>query len=513
MKALLSVFDKTGIVGFGRALHVSGYDLVSTGGTYKALTEEGELPVQQVADLTGSPEILDGRVKTLHPKIHGGILARRDLESHTRQMAEHHIDAIDLVAVNLYPFVETISRPGVTHDDALENIDIGGPTMIRAAAKNYAHVIVVVDPADYGWITERLYHSSGADVQPISLEERKRLAHKAFQHVATYDAAVGEYLSDGDLLSGDELALGYRKLSTLRYGENPHQSASLYADVTSPGEIAASRQIHGRELSFNNILDADAAWGVVSDFSETAVAIIKHTSPCGLAVDDDQAVAYMRAFEGDPVSAYGGIVGFNRAVTASAAEAMQSVFYEVVVAPAFEPEALAILKKRKNLRVLEVGQPESVGVRLDVRKIRGGALIQAADDAEVDPASWRTMTVRIPLEHEMADLIFAWKAVKHVKSNAIVLAKDSALIGMGAGQPNRVNSVHLALRGAGEKAKGSVLASDAFLSFVDNVDLAADGGVTAIVQPGGSIRDQEVIDKADRRNVAMVFTGVRHFRH
>ena len=511
MKALLSVYDKSGIAEFARALGDSGFELVSTGGTYQAIAEAG-LAVQQVSELTGFPEVLDGRVKTLHPKVHAGILARRDLASHTSQLAEHSIDTIDLVAVNLYPFVETVGRPGTTLEDALENIDIGGPTMIRAAAKNFAHVVVVVDPSDYGWLAERLGEGNG-DGPSLTTGHRRELARKAFQHVAVYDTAVSTYLANGDRLASSEVTLGFDKLYDLRYGENPHQRASVYADVLSSGGIVNAQQLHGRELSFNNILDADAAWRVVSDFSQPAATVVKHTNPCGLAVHPDQATAYRRAFDGDSVSAYGGIVGFNRPVTAATAEAMRGIFYEIVVAPSYESEALEMLKKRRNLRVLEVSPVQRIGGDLDVRLVSGGALFQTADTIEEDPASWKVVTERKPTDTELADMALAWKAAKHIKSNTIVLAKDSTLVGMGAGQPNRVTSVHLALRIAGDKAQGSVLASDAFFPFADSISLAAEGGVTSIAQPGGSIRDEEVIAAADELRIAMVFTGTRHFRH
>ena len=514
MKALISTYDRSGVVEFARALIGAGFELVSTGGTGAALSEAG-LPVQQVAELTGFPEILDGRVKTLHPKIHAGILARRDVASHAAQLAEHGVDTIDLVAVNLYPFVDTVSQPGVTLEEALEKIDVGGPTMIRAAAKNFPHVVVVVDPSDYEWIAGRL--SKDARVsdasQLLTLEERGELARKAFQHVALYDTAITQYLGDGDTQFSPEMTLGYTKLYDLRYGENPHQKASLYADSLSTGGIVKAKQLHGIELSFTNTLDADAAWRVVSDFSEPAATVVKHTNPCGLAVHADQPTAYRRAFEGDSVSAYGGIVGFNRPVTAATADAMRGELYHIIVAPAYEPEALEMFRKRKQLRVLQVSPAEGPVENLDVHSVSGGALIQTTDSIEEDSASWNVVTERKPTEAEVKDLAFAWKAAKHIKSNTIVLAKDGALVGMGAGQPNRVTSVHLALRIAGDKAKGSVLASDAFFPFADNVELAAEGGVTAIAQPGGSIRDEEVIAAANELNIAMVFTGTRHFRH
>ena len=514
MKALLSTYNKTGLVEFAYALRGAGFSLVSTGGTGKVLSDAG-LPVTQVSDLTGFPEILDGRVKTLHPMVHGGILARRDLPGHVAQLAEHGIETIDLVACNLYPFVETVTRKGATLEDALEKIDIGGPTMVRAAAKSFPSVIVVVDPGDYVWIAERLAGKgpSGSLDENFSLEERKALAQKAFQHVALYDTAISRYLSAGDGWSSDELTLGYEKLDELRYGENPHQKAAVYADALATGGIVRAEQLHGIELSFTNILDADAAWRAVSDFAEPAATIVKHTNPCGLAVHPDQPTAYRRAFEGDSVSAYGGIVGFNRIVTAATAEAMRGVLFHISVAPDYEAEALDILRKRKQLRVLKVSAEQGPLADLEVRKVSGGALIQATDVIEEEPESWEVVTERKPTEAELVDLAFAWKVSRHIKSNTIVLAKDNTLVGMGAGQPNRVTSVHLALRIAGDKAKGSVLASDAFMPFADNVELAAEGGVVAVAQPGGSIKDEEVIAAANRLDIAMVFTGVRHFKH
>ena len=515
MKALFSVSDKAGIVELARAALDAGFELVSTGNTHRALAEAG-LSVQQVSDITGFPEILDGRVKTLHPRVYGGILARRDLESHAAQLAEHGIDAIDLVVVNLYPFVETVSGGDASLEEALENIDIGGPSLVRAAAKNFPDVIVVVDPSDYGWIADRLGEGSGAQAGPrfLSLEQRRELARKAFQHVALYDTTISRYLSAGNGIGRGEATLGYSKLYDLRYGENPHQTAALFADPLSRGGIAGARQLHGKELSFNNIMDADAVWRVVSDFAEPVAAVVKHNNPCGLAVHSDQPTAYERAFEGDSVSAYGGIVGFNSPVTAATAEAMRGVFYEIVVAPGYEPGALDRLKKRRNLRILEVDRmPGHMVDDIDVRLISGGALFQSPDVIDEDPASWRVVTERKPTEEELADLAFAWKAAKHIKSNTIVLAKDRTMVGMGAGQPNRVTSVHLALRIAGDKAKGSVLASDAFFPFADNIEMAASGGIVAIAQPGGSIRDEEVITAANEARVAMVFTGTRHFKH
>ena len=511
MRALISVYDKTGVVEFGRSLSATGYQLISTGGTYNTLANEGGLPVKQVAEVTGSPEILEGRVKTLHPVIHGGLLALRDDAAHMAELREHGIEPIDLVAGNLYPFVDTISKPGVTLGDALENIDIGGPAMLRAAAKNFPSVAVVVDPRDYGWVAEKLAGEG------LTLEERRGLAAKAFSHVAVYDAAVSGYLTQrletGEL--PDNHPVGLTKVAGLRYGENPHQQGGMYTITgNATGGIANANQLHGRELSFNNLMDADAAWRTVTGFTGPTVAVIKHANPCGLAADDNIAAAYEKAYQGDTVSAFGGIVGFNRRVTTAAAEAMGPVFYEVVVAPGYEPEALEVLQKKRNLRILEVSLPAAGDAKgYDIRPITGGMLVQTPDDIEEDPSAWKTVTLRPPTEAELVDLAFAWTAAKHVKSNAIVFVKDRQLVGMGAGQPNRVVSVHLSQRAAGDKAPGSVLASDAFFPFPDNIELAAEAGITAIVQPGGSIRDDEVIEAADRHNLAMVFTGVRHFRH
>ena len=508
MRALISVYDKTGVVEFGRRIASAGYELVSTGGTHHTLTDEGCLSVRQVADVTGSPEILGGRVKTLHPVIHGGLLARRESLEQMAELSAHGIEVIDLVVVNLYPFVATISRPGVTLDDALENIDIGGPTMLRAAAKNYLSVAVVVDPTDYEWVADKVCGEG------LTEEERRALAAKAFRHVSEYDAAVTAYLSaEAEEQLPSRLTVNLDKVAGLRYGENPHQSGALYAPAGAElSGIAGATQLHGRELSYNNLMDADAAWRTVSDFTQPTVAVVKHNNPCGLASRDSIAEAYERAYEGDTVSAFGGIVAINRTVDAATAQAMDPIFYEVVIAPGYDDDALTILRRKRNLRILTVGAA-AAGPALDLRPISGGMLVQGADDIAEDPAEWKTVTEREPSSAEREDLAFAWKAAKHIKSNAIVFAKDRALAGMGAGQPNRVVSVHLSQRIAGDKAKGAVLASDAFFPFPDHIELAAEAGVTAIVQPGGSVRDEEVIAAADQAGLAMVFTGVRHFRH
>jgi len=513
VKAIVSVSDKTGVVDFARGLAELGFELHSTGGTHKALAEAG-VAVTSVSKLTGFPEILDGRVKTLHPAVHGGILARRDQPSHLEELANSGIDAIDLVAVNLYPFVETVTRPGVTLDDALENIDIGGPTMIRAAAKNFPHVLVAVDPADYGSLLDLLRAGD------VPLEERRGLALKAFQHVASYDTAIAQYLRAEEEAFPQQLTIALSKLFDLRYGENPHQKAAVYREdsVLWGGRtwgIVTAEQLHGKALSYNNFLDADAAWRATLDFAEPTAVVVKHTNPCGLACHHDLAEAYRRALSGDPVSAYGGIVAVNRELTGEAAEEIGKTFYEIVIAPAFSEEALTVLQKKKNLRLLQLAEEAAAGcaTALEYRRVSGGFLAQQPDAYLDDAIELKVVTKRAPSDEELADLRFAWKVVKHVKSNSIVVVKDLTLLGMGAGQPNRVTSVHLALRRAEGRARGAVLASDAFFPFPDGVELAADGGVTAVIQPGGSIRDQEVIEAADARGMAMVFTGIRHFRH
>lgn len=514
MRAIISVSDKAGVTDFAQSLSQLGFELFSTGGTKKALAQAG-VPVKSVSEITGFPEILGGRVKTLHPAVHGGILARRDLPTHMEELARNKIETIDLVAVNLYPFVQTVSKQGVTIDEALENIDIGGPTMIRAAAKNFPSVIVAVDPADYQPILEKL-KGGGVD-----LAERKRLAQKAFQHVAIYDTAISQYLRQDTEGFPEEMTIALKKRYGLRYGENPHQQAAFYAEpVVGAGQdtgITWAKQLSGKELSFNNILDADAAWGVVTDFSAPTVAIIKHTNPCGLASHKDIAEAYRRALSGDPVAAFGGIVAVNRAIDLATAEEISNTFYEILIAPEYKAEALKLLKRRKNLRILVAELPPDYGKvsagYLDLRRVKGGLLVQTSDSLPEDSVSLKTVTKRKPTKTEVEDLLFAWRAVKHVKSNAIVLVKDKTLLGMGAGQPSRIVSAQIAKEKAGEKTRGSVLASDAMFPFPDVVEAAAAGGVTAIIQPGGSLKDEDSIKAADKHNIAMVFTGVRHFRH
>ena len=514
MRAIVSVSDKVGVTDFAKGLSQLGFKVFSTGGTKKALVEAG-IPVKSVSEITGFPEILNGRVKTLHPMVHGGILAKRNLPSHMEELAQNNIETIDLIAVNLYPFVQTVSKEGVTLDEALENIDIGGPTMIRAAAKNFPSVIVLVDPADYPLILENLKTGS------VDQAERKRLAQKAFQHVAVYDTAISQYLRQDMEGFPEEMTIALKKRQALRYGENPHQQAAFYAELSigdkkSTG-ITWAQQLWGKELSFNNILDADAAWGAATDFAAPTVAIIKHTNSCGLASHEDIAEAYRRAFSGDPVAAFGGIVAANRPVTLAMAKEVKPVFYEIVIAPEYEPEALELLKKKKDLRILVAKIPPGYGKAepgyLDFRRVKGGFLVQDSDSVPESKVNLKTVTKRAPTEAELSDLLFAWRAAKHIKSNAIVLAKDKTLVGMGAGQPSRIIAAQIAKEKAGDKTKGSVLASDAMFPFPDVVEAAASGGVTAIIQPGGSIRDEDSIRAADNHNIAMVFTGERHFRH
>lgn len=510
MRAILSVYDKRGLVPFAQGLQGLGYELFSTGGTFRSLAEAG-VSVKSVEEMTGFPEILEGRVKTLHPAVHGGILARRDLPSHMSQLREKGIQPIDLVAVNLYPFRETVAKPSVALEEALENIDIGGPTMIRAAAKNFPQVVVVVDPEDYTPVLEGLRRGN------LDLATRRRLAQKAFQHVASYDTLVAQYLRQAEAGFPEALTIAMEKLYDLRYGENPHQEAAFYGEEVAgrkgPWGIAAAQQLGGKELSYNNILDADAAWRVVSDFAEPTIAIIKHNNPCGLASHSNLVEAYRRALAGDPVSAFGGIVAANHPLDLATAQEIGETFYEIVIAPGYQGEALEHLRRKRDLRLLLLEPKQAQGAKLQIRHVEGGFLVQTPDRLPEGQLSLRTVTRREATAVELDDLLFAWKVVRHIKSNAIVLAKDKAMLGMGAGQPNRVVSVELALKRAGEQARGSVLASDAFFPFPDSIELAASGGVTAAIQPGGSIRDKEAIEAADRHGMAMLFTGERHFLH
>lgn len=504
-RALISVSKKDGVAEFAAGLQELGWEIISTGGTYETLKNEG-VKVMKVADITGFPEILDGRVKTLHPGIHGGILARR-IPEHLKQLEEHHIGTIDLVAVNLYPFRETIMKPGVTIDDAIENIDIGGPSMIRSAAKNHHDVVVVVNPGNYSRVLDELKAKG-----EVSQETRRELAGEAFAHTAFYDSMIANYLNG---LNGVEfpetMVWGGEKLYEMRYGENPHQKATFYGNAISKAGLPTAKQLNGKELSYNNIIDAEAAVQLVKEFEQPACVIIKHTNPCGTAVAGTLSEAYTKAFAADPVSAYGGIIAFNRVVDQETAKLAASTFMEVIIAPGFDAGALEIFQTKKNLRILEMALSVEAGLQL--KSVEGGMVVQELDVHQLDPQSVKVVTDRKPTDEEMANLLFAWKIVKHVKSNAIVIAKDNVSLGVGAGQMNRVGSANIALEQAGDKARGAVMASDAYFPFKDTVESAADHGITAIIQPGGSIRDQESIDECNRRGLAMVFTDIRHFKH
>jgi phosphoribosylaminoimidazolecarboxamide formyltransferase/IMP cyclohydrolase len=513
-RAILSVTDKTGLVDFARNLAQLGVELVSTGGTAKLLRDSG-ITVKDISDLTGFPEMLDGRVKTLHPKVHGGILHRRENSAHKAAVAEHGIPAIDMVVVNLYAFEKTAAKPGVHFDELIENIDIGGPSMIRSAAKNFQDVAVVTSPADYDSIANEMSQSAGS----LSKETKWRLAQKAFATTAAYDSAIASTLESISSPDKSEikpsasfpatLRLSFRKQMDLRYGENPHQKAAMYADNSGSG-VAHSRQVQGKELSYNNIVDLQAAWDLAQDFEEPVCAIIKHTNPCGTATGQTLTEAYLRALECDPVSAFGGVIGVNRAVDAMAAAEMAKLFLEVIAAPAFEPGAKEIFASKKNLRLVEIPAGQQTWI---LKNISGGMLVQDADLHKLTEADLKVVTKRAPTAEEKRALLFAWKVCKHVKSNAILYARDGQTVGVGAGQMSRVDSCKIGAMKAQLPLKGTVAASDAFFPFPDGVEEIAKAGATAIIQPGGSVRDQEVIAAADRLGLAMIFTGVRHFRH
>jgi phosphoribosylaminoimidazolecarboxamide formyltransferase/IMP cyclohydrolase len=511
-RALLSVSDKTGIVDLARELAGLRFTLVSTGGTARTISEAG-LPVTEVSSLTGFPEIMDGRVKTLHPKVHGALLGRTGTDDAV--MREHDIEPIDVLVINLYPFAETIARPGCRYEDAIENIDVGGPAMLRAAAKNHARVTVLVDPADYAAALGEL--RAGA----VSDATRRRLAAKAFGHTAQYDALVSGWLrrQQGDEAFPDALALGFRKRQSLRYGENPHQRAAFYADPLAVGaSVATARQLQGKELSYNNIADADTAIECVRQFDDPACVIVKHANPCGVAVAGSALDAYLRAWEPDTTSAFGGIIALNRPLDeATAAAIVERQFVEVIAAPSCEPVAQAVLASKQGVRLLETGALSSAAAgAFEVRSVTGGLLAQSRDDGMVGAGELKTVTRRAPDAGELADLLFAWRVCKFVKSNAIVFAKGRRTIGIGAGQSSRVVSTRIAAMkaaDAGLAVPGSVMASDAFFPFRDGLDAAAELGIRAVIQPGGSMRDAEVIAAADERGIAMVFTGMRHFRH
>jgi phosphoribosylaminoimidazolecarboxamide formyltransferase / IMP cyclohydrolase len=514
-RALLSVTDKTGLVEFARGLAALGLELVSTGGTAKLLRDSG-VAVKDISELTGFPEMLDGRVKTLHPKVHGGILHRRDVASHRQAVAEHGIQPIDMVVVNLYAFEKTASKSGVHFEEVIENIDIGGPSMVRSAAKNFQDVAIVTSPLDYASILNEMQGSGGS----LSLATKWRLAQKAFATTAAYDSAIASTLEritcDGENfdLQGnpgfpENLRLGFRKTLDLRYGENPHQKAAMYSDGGQKG-VANGRQLQGKELSYNNIVDMQAAWDLAQEFDEPAVAIIKHTNPCGTATGKSLLEAYKKALEADPVSAFGGVIGVNRPIDGATAEEMAKLFVEVIAAPSFDDQAKERFAAKKNLRVVEVNKSDEPWA---LKHVSGGMLVQDADIRPLIAADLKVVSTRKPTEEEMRAMLFAWKVCKHVKSNAIVYARDGQSVGVGAGQMSRVDSTKIGAMKAVLPIKGTVAASDAFFPFPDGVEEIAKAGATAIIQPGGSVKDQDVIDAANRLGLAMVLTGVRHFRH
>ena len=515
-QALISVSDKTGIVGFARGLESFGVKLISTGGTAKLLRQEG-LQVIEAGDYTGFPEMLDGRVKTLHPRIHAGILARRDLAPHMDALKDAGIPAIDLVVVNLYPFGRTVAKSGCTLEEAIENIDIGGPALLRSAAKNYQHVAVVTDPADYDPLLREMSSAHGA----VGADTRFRLARKAFSHTAAYDGAISNYLTALDaggqrLQFPARLNLHFELAQTLRYGENPHQNAAFYRDLEpAPGGIGGYAQLQGKELSYNNIADADAAWECVKTFDQPACVIVKHANPCGAAIGASLPEAYKKAFATDPVSAFGGIIAFNRSLDAATAEAVVQQFVEVVIAPHVSDAAAEVFSRKANIRLLTV-QPAAAGNAFDFKRVGGGLLVQTPDSLNVTASQLKVVTRLKPTESQMRDLLFAWRVAKFVKSNAIVFCGNGQTLGVGAGQMSRVDSARIAAlkaANAGLALAGSVVASDAFFPFRDGVDVVVQAGAQAIIQPGGSLRDEEVITAADEQGVAMVFTGYRHFRH
>ncbi len=523
MNALISVSDKTGIVELAQALHNLGIKLISTGGTAKLLADQG-LPVTEVAQVTGFPEMLDGRVKTLHPMVHGGLLARRDVPEHMKALQDHGIDTIDLLIVNLYPFEATVAKPGCTLEDAIENIDIGGPAMVRSAAKNWKDVGVLTDASQYAGVVEELKTAG-----KLSSKTKFALSVAAFNRISNYDGAISDYLSriqdDGShsLFSGQANGR-FIKLQDLRYGENPHQQAAFYRDLyPAPGSLVTAKQLQGKELSYNNIADADAAWECVKSFDAAACVIVKHANPCGVAVGADALDAYSKAFKTDPTSAFGGIIALNRTLDGAAAQAISKQFVEVLMAPGFTAEALEVFKTKVNVRILQIDLPKGGATDwdngrnlMDVKRVGSGLLMQTADNKELTLADLKVVTKKAPTADELQDLLFAWKVAKYVKSNAIVFCKGGMTMGVGAGQMSRLDSARIASIKAGHAGltlAGTAVASDAFFPFRDGLDVVVDAGATCVIQPGGSMRDQEVIDAANERGVAMVFSGVRHFRH
>ena len=511
-RALISVSDKTGVLEFARELHNFGIEILSTGGTAELL-RKGGVPVIQVSDYTGFPEMMDGRIKTLHPRVHGGILGRRDVPEHMKAMEEHGIRPIDLVVINLYPFEQTITKEGSTLEEAIENIDIGGPAMVRSSAKNCNDVTIVVDPKNYGLVLEEMKEGF------VSLETRRRLSRDAFAHTARYDSLIATFLSvQWENESGFPPFLNqpFSKAQDLRYGENPHQSAALYKESNPLNtDIVSAKQIQGKELSFNNYIDLNAAWELVRELSSGAVTIIKHTNPCGVAVGKDQLNTFVLAREVDPISAFGGVLGFNQPVTAQTAKEILKNFVEAIVAPGFESEAIELFSSKKNIRLMQIpGSGFNLkDNRFDFKRIGGGLLVQSLDTLNYVEDQLKIVSEREPTSYEMEDMKFAWLVAKHVKSNAIVYAKDKEILGIGAGQMSRVDSARIAVEKARKPLSGAVMSSDAFFPFRDSIDEAAKNGISAIISPGGSIRDKEVLQAAKEHNIAMVFTGTRHFKH
>ena len=511
-RALVSVSKKDGLIDFAKGLSEMGVEILSTGGTAKLLKDNG-IPVIQVSNYTGFPEIMDGRIKTLHPLIHGGLLGRRDNEKHLEEMKKHGIKPIDMVVVNLYPFEDTISKEGVKLDEAIENIDIGGPSMLRSSAKNFQDVAVVVDSDDYEDILAEMEENDGA----ISYDTKMKLSVKAFKHTARYDSLISKYLESKVEGEGfpSILNLQFEKITDLRYGENPHQKAAFYENIgLNKGTLSKAKQLRGKELSYNNILDLNAALELVREFDETAAVIIKHTNPCGVAIGNNLVSAYRKARETDPLSAFGGVIGFNKSVDEETAKEIASTFIEAVIAPDYDESALAILKEKKNIRLLKLSNfKEKTEKEYDLRNVSGGLLLQDKDSVTLNEDNLKVVTNRQPTEKEWSAMRFAWKVAKHVKSNAIIYATENETVGIGAGQMSRVDSSKLAAMKANKPIQGTAMASDAFFPFRDSVDEAAKVGVTAIIQPGGSVKDEEVIAAANEHNIAMVFTGIRHFKH
>ena len=508
-RALVSVSDKTNLVPFVSGLVELGYEIISTGGTKKALEDNG-IKTIGISEVTDFPEIMDGRVKTLHPKVHGALLCVRDNPDHVRQIEELGIQYIDLVCVNLYPFKETVQKPGVSHEEIIENIDIGGPSMLRSASKNYKFIPVLCDPSDYDGVLKELRENG--ETCPVT---REYLAAKVFRHTASYDTMIASYLTErtGEKYP-EKFTITFDKVQELRYGENPHQSAAFYKGMNPQYSLANAKQLHGKELSYNNIQDGNAAIEILKDFEgQPAVVGLKHMNPCGVGIGKTIEEAWDKAYEADPVSIFGGIVAFNEPIHAAVAEKLSKIFLEIIIAPAFDEDAFEILSKKKNIRLMQLDTSLEVNARYKVTNVNDGLLVQDIDDHKITAEDLRCVTNRKPTEEELDQLLFAWKVVKHVKSNAIVLVKDNMTIGVGAGQMNRVGAAKIAIEQAGEKAKGSIMSSDAFFPMPDTVEEAVKAGVTAIIQPGGSIKDQLSIDVCNEHGIAMVFTGVRHFKH